>query len=201
LSWFLVFWGIFLFFYAGSYEFQDELSIRFSLLSYFPLAIFVGIGISWVANSLNNRINSIKPLLIILTVFNFTYFLPFIRSISKGESELCRVDREYAMEFVKLLPASSIIYTHNPNMFLINKQSAIQTSAETYNPGIIEKHLNQFKGGVYVHYNYWSDVPYSDLQRQFTANILDKYDYNIIAEYYYKNHKYGLYKIIGPKER
>jgi len=201
LGWFLTFWGIFLFFYAGSYGFDDELSIRFSILSYFPLAIFVGLGISRVVNSLNNRINSIKPLLIIFIVFNFTYFLPFIRSLSKGESELCRVDREYAMEFVKLLPVSSIIYTHNPNMFLINKKSAIQTSAETYEPGTIERHRGRFKGGIYVHYNYWSDVPYSDLQRQFTTNILERYDYKIIKEYYYKNHKYGLYKIMGPKER
>jgi hypothetical protein len=201
LGWFLTFWGVFLFFYAGSYRFSDGLSIRFSLLSYVPLAIFIGLGSSSLNKFFENKIKPIKIILILLIILSSTWFLPFIRSKTKGESELCRMDRKYAMEFAELLPTNSIIYTHNPNMFLINKKSAIQTSSETYRPGIIERHLNRFKGGVYVHYNYWSDVPYSDLQRSFTANILGRYDYKIIKEYYYKNHKYGLYKIVGPKER
>lgn len=104
------------------------------------------------------------------------------------------------MEFIKLLPENSIIFTHNPNMFLIHKQSAIQSSSETYRPGIIEQHLGRFKGGVYVHFNYWSSVSYSKLQRDFTENILNKYAYTILKEYYYKNYKYGLYKITGLKE-
>jgi hypothetical protein len=201
LIWFLTFWGVFLFFYAGSYRFSEGLSIRFSLLSYAPLAIFTGLGIASLSNFLNAKIKSIKIILILLILFTSSWFLPFIRSKTKGESELCRMDRKYAMEFVKLLPPNSIIYTHNPNMFLINKKSAIQTSAETYEPGTIKQHQDRFKGGVYIHYNYWSDVPYSDLQRQFTANILERYDYQIIKEYHYKNHKYGLYKITGPRER
>jgi 4-amino-4-deoxy-L-arabinose transferase-like glycosyltransferase len=199
LGWFLTFWGVFLFFYAGSYKFADNLSIRFSLLTYVPLAIFAGLGVNSLSNYLGKKIKSIKTILILLIIFNFTWFIPFIQSKTKGESELCRMDRKYAIEFMDLLPRNSIIYTHNPNMFLINKLSAVQTSAETYKPGIIQQHLNRFKGGVYIHYNYWSDVPYSDLQRQFTTNILEKYDYNIIKEYYYKNHKYGLYKITGIK--
>jgi hypothetical protein len=201
LVWFLTFWGAVLLFYAGSYRYADSLSIRFSLLTYAPLAIITGLSVKSLSKLLEKKIKSIKTLLIILIIFNSTWFIPFIKSKTKGESELCRMDRKYAMEFVDLLPRNSIIYTHNPNMFLINKQSAVQTSAETYRPGIIQQHLNRFKGGVYIHYNYWSHVPYSYLQRQFTTNILEKYDYNIIKEYHYKNHKYGLYKIVGPKEK
>jgi len=199
LIWFLTFWGVFLFFYAGSYRFADDLSIRFSLLIYVPLAIIAGLGISFLSNLLEKKIKPIKTILILLIIFNFTWFIPFIKSKTKGESDLCRMDRKYAMEFVDLLPSNSIIYTHNPNMFLINKKSAVQTSSETYRPGIIQRHRDRFKGGVYIHYNYWSDVPYSDLQRQFTSNILEKFDYTIIKEYHYKNHKYGLYEITGIK--
>jgi 4-amino-4-deoxy-L-arabinose transferase-like glycosyltransferase len=201
LGWFLTFWGAVLFFYAGSYRFADGLSIRFSLLTYAPIVIFAGLGVSLLSNLLGKKIKPIKTILIFLIIFNFSWFLPFIRSKNGGETELCRMDRKYAMGFLDLLPRSSIIYTHNPNMFLTNKQSAVQTSAETYRPGIIERHQTRFKGGVYIHYNYWSDVPYSDLQRQFTTNILEKYDYNIIKEYNYKNHKYGLYKITGIKQK
>jgi hypothetical protein len=200
LSWFLAFWGIFLFFYAGSYKFGEDLSVRFSILSYVPISILVGIGVSFIKTLLEKRIKAISLILIILIIFNFTWFLPFIRSESKGEFEQCRMDHKYAMEFIKLLPENSILFTHNPNMFLINKQSAIQTSSETYNPGTIEQHLERFKGGVYVHYNYWSNVNYSKLQRDFTENILSKYDYKILKEYHYKDYKYGLYKITGLRE-
>ena len=34
--WFILFWGIFLFFYAGSYDFGVD--VRYSLLSYIPLS-------------------------------------------------------------------------------------------------------------------------------------------------------------------
>jgi hypothetical protein len=110
------------------------------------------------------------------------------------------MDHKYAMEFIKLLPENSIIFTHNPNMFLINKQSAIQTSSETYKPGTIEQLRQRFKGGVYVHFNYWSSVSYSKLQRDFTENILNKYDYTILEEHPYKTYKYGLYKITGLRK-
>lgn len=200
LIWFSAFWGIFLFFYAGTYKHDEDLSVRFSLLSYIPISIFIGLGASFIRNLLEKRIKPIYSILITLMVFNATWFLPVIRSQSKLESAACRMDHNYAMKFVKLLPENSIIFTHNPNMFLISKRSAIQTSSETYRPGIIEQHLQRFKGGVYVHFNYWSSVPYSKLQRDFTETILKKYDYQILEEHPYKNYKYGLYKITGLRK-
>ncbi len=40
--WFVLFWGIFLFFYAGSYRYGAD--VRFALLSFMPLAVLAGIG-------------------------------------------------------------------------------------------------------------------------------------------------------------
>lgn len=42
LMWFLLFWGIFLFFYAGSYQYGAD--VRFAVVSFMPLAILAGIG-------------------------------------------------------------------------------------------------------------------------------------------------------------
>ena len=42
LPWFLLFWGIFLFFYAGSYKYGAD--VRFSLVCFMPLAVMAGIG-------------------------------------------------------------------------------------------------------------------------------------------------------------
>ncbi len=202
MSWLLVFWGIFLFFYAGTYKHDLGLSARFSILSYVPISIFVGLGFSFVRSLLEKKVKPIELILVlvVLIIFNVHTFLPFIRSQSKGESAACRMDHVYAMKFIKQLPENSIIFTHNPNMFLIHKRSALQTSIETYNPGAVERLRERFKGGVFVHYNYWSGVPYDRLQRSFTENILNKYEYDILEEHYFNNYKYGLYKLTNRRE-
>jgi hypothetical protein len=186
---------VFLFFYAGSYKFGQD--IRYSILSYLPLSILIGLGCGYIKNLLESKIKSIKIILIFLIAFSFTWFLPFTRAEGE-EAWAARFDHRYAVEFARLLPDNSIVFTQTPNIFLLNKKSAIQTSSATYNPGIIERHLNRFKGGVYVHYGYWSNVD-DPAQRIFTENILNKYDYKIIREYYYRNYKYGLYKILNLK--
>jgi len=195
-GWFLTFWGVFLFFYAGSYGFGQD--VRYSLLSYLPLSIFVGLGFSYIKSNLKNKVKSIKLVLILLIIFSFTWFLPFVKAEGE-EAWAARNDHKYAVEFARLLPPNSIVFTHTPDIFLLNKKSAIQTSSETYNPGTVERHLHRFKGGVYVHYNYWSNVD-DPVQRSFTENILNKYDYETIREYYYRNYKYGLYRIINRKD-
>jgi len=196
LNWFLAFWGVFLFFYAGSY--RNGQQIRYSVLSYVPISIFVGLGVTFIKNLLEKKMKSIKLILIILIVFNFTWFLPFIRAEGE-EAWAARAAHKYAIEFAKLLPENSIVYTHNPNIFLLRKKSAIQSSSGTYKPGIIEQHLERFKGGVYIHRNYWSNVQ-DRAQRGFTEKLLNKYEYNTIKEYDYRSYKFGLYKIIGRKD-
>ena len=42
LLWFVMFWGIFLFFYAGSYKYGAD--VRFALVSFMPLAVLAGMG-------------------------------------------------------------------------------------------------------------------------------------------------------------
>ena len=60
LLWFVMFWGIFLFFYAGSYKYGAD--VRFALLSFMPLAVLAGMGadrlragIAWIAARLTAR--------------------------------------------------------------------------------------------------------------------------------------------------
>ncbi|MBN1700028.1 MAG: glycosyltransferase family 39 protein [Spirochaetales bacterium] len=193
LLWFLLFWGVFLFFYAGSYEYGQD--IRFSLLSFAPLSALIGLGTSSVRNLLKKRFRAISAVLLALIVFSFTWFIPFVRSIG-DEAWAARTDHRYAVEFTGLLPPNSLVLTHNPNIFLLHKQSAVQSSVETYNPGIIESYLAGFKGGVYVHFNYWSNVD-DPVQRSYTENILNAYNWQVIREYRYRNYQYGLYKIMG----
>lgn len=200
LCWLLPFWAIFLFFYAGTYLLDEGLSLRFSVLSYAPIAIFAGLGISFIRTLLEPKIKFISLILIALVVFNAVWFWPFVRSQSKGESAACRMDHFYTMKFLRLLPENSIVFTHNPNMFLIHKQSALQSSTELFNPGTFERLQGRFTGGIFIHFNYWSGVPYDAWQRSFTEHLLNSFEYEILEEYYYKNYNFGLYKINQRKE-
>jgi hypothetical protein len=199
LSWFLAFWGTFLFFYAGTYRHDGGLSIRFSVLSYAPIAIAAGLGASFFKNLAGNSKRAAGAIVTVIIIANVWFFLPYIRTQSKAESAACRMDHQYAMMFLRQLPENSIIFTHNPSMFLIHKQSAIQTSSEKFNPGTIERLRERFRGGEFLHFNYWSGVNYDELQKSFTEYIMNNYDCQLLEEHYFNNYRYGLYKIIGPK--
>jgi hypothetical protein len=63
LLWFILFYGIFLFFYAGSYKYGAD--VRFALVSFMPLAVLSGMGadrlregLEWLAGS----VQSTRPL-------------------------------------------------------------------------------------------------------------------------------------------
>jgi MFS family permease len=196
LSWLIVFWGIFLFFYAGSSSFGQDL--RFSILSYAPISIFVGMGVSSIRNLLIGKVKSIGLILILLITFNFTWFLPFVRAQGREAWE-ARTGHKYAVEFAELMPENSIIFTHTPNVFLLNKKSALQSSVATYNPGMVKSLLERFKGGVFVDFNYWSNVP-DPQQNRYTKNILNSYDHELIKEYHREHYRYALYEITGLKD-
>ena len=196
LSWFLVFCGIFLFFYAGSYKFGQD--VRFSILSYAPISIFVGLGISFIKNLLEVRVKPIALILVSLVIYNFIWFLPFVRAEGREAWE-ARTGHKYVVEFAELLPENSIIFTHTPSVFLLHKKSALQSSIASYNPGTVERLRERFKGGVFIDYNYWSNVN-DPQQRGYTEYILNNYNYELIREYRRENYKYALYEIINRKE-
>lgn len=111
LIWFVLFWGVFLPFYAGSYRYGVD--VRFSLLSYLPLAILAGRGAdklgAWITAYKGTSGHYIVFLAIVLVFFSF---LPLIRATGE-EAWAARADHHYAHEMSRSLPQNSIIFTHN----------------------------------------------------------------------------------------
>jgi hypothetical protein len=192
--WFVLFWGIFLFFYAGSYSYGVD--VRYSLLSYVPLILLSGFGISNVQTLINKwtKKEIIAPILTAIIILSFLPFMPLIRAETE-ESWPCREDYKYAKEFADLLPVDSILLTHNPNMFLVWGKNAIQTSIATTEFNYVNNTLfNRHTGGVYFHWNYWCTVP-NDLQNSFCNNVLNRFDYEIIRDYKVRHYRFALYKL------
>ncbi|MFA4917100.1 MAG: hypothetical protein WC560_10570 [Syntrophales bacterium] len=199
-TWFLLFWGIFLFFYAGSYQYGAD--VRFAILSFMPLSILAGLGGDMIRDRIGKigcRIQKVGDLIIVVLIFAWMQFLPLIHQEGQ-EAWGARYDHYYAREFIKKIPRRSIILTHIPTMFLLWQQNAIQTYAGINNPDIISHLMEKYQGNVYFHYNYWCNTS-SDVNRKMCQGIKDNYTLEEIASASEQSHHYGLYKMALKQEK
>jgi hypothetical protein len=216
LLWFLLFWGIFLFFYAGSYKYGAD--VRFALVSFMPLAVLAGIGAEVVRHIGAGRQRSgeepagvgndggsagletapgrlpVAALLILVLIVSWLKFLPLIRLMGQ-EAWGARHDHASAREFIKKIPNRAIVLTHIPTMFLLWGQNAIQTYAGINNPDIIRDLLTRYGGHVYFHQSYWCNTPPNDSNRTICDGIRQRYNLEPVATAREQMHEYGLYRM------
>ena len=199
LLWFLLFWGIFIFFYAGSYNYGAD--VRFCLLSAMPIALLAGYGAVSLEHILSQKfkLKYIHYILAVIIIFAFLPFLPFVRAITQ-EAWGARADHKFAQEMAKVLPQDSVVLTHNPNMFLLWGKNAAQASLATEQKSHFKRFFYRYKEGIYFHYNFWCNVP-DRLQNSFCKNILERYDCTLVMSFKEKNYKYELYKVEKKKKK
>ena len=200
--WFLLFWGIFLFFYAGSYQYGAD--VRFSLLSFMPLTVLAGMGACLIIDKLEAAMpgNGTKAtinqhlatgLIALIMLFSFVQFLPLIRQVGQ-EAWGSRYDHQFAKEFIEKIPRRSIVLTHNPTMFLLWGQNAIQTYAGTNHPEIVQKLMEKYFGHVYFHHNYWCNTK-TERNQRLCRSIKERYLLEEIAVASEQDYVYSLYKM------
>ncbi len=191
--WFLLFWGIFIFFYAGSYNYGAD--VRFSVLPSIPIALLAGCGASFLANTIKRRlkVNVIDYILTAVIIVFFVSFIPFISAITQ-EAWGARADHRFAQQMAEVLPPESVILTHNPNMFLLWGKNAAQASLATEQRRYFSRFFHRYKGGIYFHYNFWCNVS-DPVQNAFCKNILNKFDCTEIMSFKEKNYEFALYEV------
>ena len=207
LCWFLLFWGIFLFFYAGSYQYGAD--VRFAVVSFMPLAVLAGMGGGWIRDKLDagcqmldtgflggdsSRRVAVSCLVIFVLIFSSLKFMPLISRVGQ-EAWGSRHDHKYAKEFISKIPERSIVLTQNPTMLLLWNQNAIQTYAGINNPDLIKDLIKRYQGHVYFHYNYWCNTK-NKRNRRLCQGIRDKYHLEEIAKAKEQDYEYGLYRLM-----
>jgi len=202
LLWFILFYGIFLFFYAGSYKYGAD--VRFALVSFMPLAVLSGMGadrlregLEWLAGRMQSGKGEgargvLTGIMVIVIFFSWMSFLPLIRLVGQ-EAWGARYDHLYAREFIRKIPDRSIVLTHIPTMMLLWQQGAIQTFAGINNPDLIADLLKKYEGHVYFHKSYWcsTSTDHKDLCRM----MGEKYDLEEVVSASEQGNHYGLYRI------
>lgn len=197
LFWFLLFFGVFIPFHAGSYRYGAD--VRFSLLSFMPLAILGGWGLGWLAEKIECRNPASRwlaavPLLAV--IYCFSGYLPLVRSIG-AEAWAARADHDIAKDLLEQVPSDSMVLTHNPGMLQVMGQSATQTSIATTNPTKVDHYFRQFAGGVYFHYNFWCNIQ-DPVQNAFCNQILEDYPTQVVEDRNAGFYRYILYRLM-PK--
>ena len=134
---FLLFFGITLLFYAGSYDYGAD--VRYSLATYPPLAILGGLGFA----RLVRWIRACQPGLPALrcwpprSCFSSSWYLPVVRATTDG-AWAARADVQFASRSCPTFGSNSYVLTHNPGMFQLWGVSAGQMSLASTNPAYLD---------------------------------------------------------------
>lgn len=192
---FLAFWGVFLFFYAGSYGFGAD--VRFSLMSYPALAVLAGrgaAGLHELAASAGLDRKRAAGAIVAAVGAQFLWFLPQVRSLGE-EAWSARADVAFAKRVMPELPVNAIVLTHNPSIFLLNGVNAAQMSLITTEPTYVVSGLpHRYAGGVYLHWNAWCN--YADpVQHRFCVTALESFSSDLVKEYRERDFRYAFYRL------
>ncbi|MCM0607195.1 MAG: glycosyltransferase family 39 protein [Xanthomonadaceae bacterium] len=195
--WFFPMWGIFLFFYAGSYEYGVD--VRYSLISAVPLALLGAQGFVQLSGMISDRFTfSSRTTFMVLGSAFLVYWLPFtyhLRLLGEEPRE-ARFDAEYARQMQSKLPEDSVVLTHNVGMWLVFGQSAAQGFSALDNTDFVYKNLFvRHTGGVYFHWNFWCNTA-DESQKTICTKILDKYQHKLFHETTMYRKRYAIYELL-----
>ena len=198
LTWFLAFWGIFLFFYAGSYNYGAD--VRFSVLSAAPLALLAGCGAARIAGWKTPVLSFHwgRPALWVVLVLALVPFILRLRIIGP-EGQAARADIEATRWFIRQLPEHSIVLTHTPCSWLVLGQAAADMGRSVYNKAHVDNDLlPNYPGGVYLHWGFWCNKKNKE-QYRLTELIMEKYKFIPFVSTNATGNVYMLYKLIAPR--
>jgi len=192
---FLLFFGIYLLFYAGSYNYGAD--VRYSVMTFPPLAVLSGLGVSAVVAWLERRTPGLRAtgLAAAAIVFQFLWYTPVVRATTE-EAWAARADVRFAESLVPELRGNSYVLTQNPGMFHGWGVNAGQMSLIVTNPMHLHFLATRYER-VYLHWNFWCNVQ-DPVQQGFCKSALDGKPVELVREYRERGQRFALYRFVMP---
>jgi hypothetical protein len=199
LLYFALFFGVQLLFYAGSYNYGAD--VRYSLLTYPPLAILAGRGAADITCTLSNLRPSRRPWLPVTAalLFQFLWYLPVVRAVTE-EAWAARADVRFAETLVPELQGNSYVLTHNPGMFHMWGVNAGQMAIVFNNPTYVDYLGLRYSRGVYLHWNFWCNVTVPE-QQALCRMVRDQRQAVLVREYRERDQHFALYRLVTQPPR
>lgn len=189
---FLLFFGILLLFYAGSYNYGAD--VRYSVMTYPPVAVLGGLGAARVTGWIG-RMRQTPPAWALATaalVFQFLWYMPLVRATGE-EAWAARADVGFAASVVADLGPNAYVLTHNPGMFHVWGTNAGQMSALMTNPTYLDYLATRYTGGVYLHWNFWCNVN-DPAQQDFCRRALTLKPVETVREDRVRDQRFAFYR-------
>jgi hypothetical protein len=194
VSMFVAFWGIYLFFYAGSYDYGAD--IRYALMSHSPVTLLAARGSVEVLN-VGRRIGrhpAIGATVAVVVALHLLTFLPQMRAVGE-EAWAARADVAFSRREAGRLGRHAIVLTNNPSVFLLAGVNAAQLSVAITDTTYAAYGLQErFTGGVYVHWDFWCNA--DNERRALCADALSRLPNVVVAESTYRNQRLALHKLL-----
>ena len=196
LTYFSLFFGIGLLFYAGSYNYGAD--VRYSLMTYPPIALLGGLGAAQATRWLDTlHARARAPVAVTAALlFQFLWYLPLVRATTE-EAWAARADVRFAESLVPSLRGNSYVLTHNPTMFHVWGVNAGQVSIILNNPTYVDYLTTRYAGGVYFHWNFWCNVQVP-AQQELCRRALDAKPAVLVGELRERDQRFALYRFQTP---
>jgi hypothetical protein len=196
---FFVFFGIDLLFYAGSFNYGAD--VRYSLMTYPPVAILAGLGLSTMTRRLAAAAPGLPARAVVLSAlgFQFLWYAPLVRATTE-EAWAARADVRFASEAAPDLRGNKYVLTHNPSMFHVWGVNAGQMSLVVANPSYLEYLASRYTGGVYLHWNFWCNVQ-DPAQRNVCATVAALKPATVVSEHAERDQYFAFYRLQIPPPR
>lgn len=195
---FSLFFGIGLFFYAGSYDYGAD--VRYSLMTYPPLSALAGLGFAWGVRWFGSTGHVLAPRTVLLAALfaQSLWYAPVVRATTE-EAWAARADVGFAASIAPSLRGNRYVLTHNPAMFHVWGVNAGQMSMVVANPSHLEYLLLRYRGGVYLHWNFWCNAQHPAqsflCEQAFALKPTTK-----VAEHAEREQRLGFYRIESAAE-
>jgi Dolichyl-phosphate-mannose-protein mannosyltransferase len=193
---FSLFFGVALFFYAGSYDYGAD--VRYSLATYPPLMIIAGLGASRLLYSSRRMVPALVAHVGVAAALLSQFFwwsAPVVRA-NDDKAWAARADVQFARSLAAEIAPQSYVLTHNPGMFHVWGVSAGQMSLVATNPAFLDDLERRFPGGVYLHWNFWCTVS-DPVQREYCTTALALRSNDVVREHRERDRVYVLYRLTG----
>ena len=191
------FFGITLFFYAGSYNYGAD--VRYSLMTFPAMAVLAGLGAAAVAARLEGTgAARLTPWIAAAVLgFQFLWYAPLVRATTE-EAWAARADVRFAAAAAPGLRGNTYVLTHNPGIFHLWGINAGQMSVVAGNASYLDYLGIRYPGGVYIHWNFWCNVQVPE-QQNLCRLARGLKPVETVRQYRERDYPFAFYRVVFPE--
>jgi len=192
--WFLLSWGIFVLFYAGGYHYGA--SSRYAVVSCAPVAAFMGIGAAALFSVLR-RHRVVLAALAVCGAINWTASAHFVPTLTREAAEAL-ADVDFCARVSPTLPEGALVISPVPSIWLLlGKNSTQFFTIESMVRGNLRELVNQFPGGIYLHWSFWHTAEPAIAQQG--ARLLAETNATLLTRMTSEAYNLALYRVDTPE--